>query len=309
MDGTENNSSPKFPKTPDEYIKTMDNIKTDEPLVIGLGHDWSDPISEVIDFDLDSMCIEKLQSFREKHLRIVAVEGPISAGKSTLHRRFKDRFEDQQRLFVLEEPLEHWQNTMIFDDDSQTNMNILDAFYTNPKLYAGVFQFYAMASRVAVFVKFIQQLMNDHSDGDDDTIYTVIMERSPLSDCYCFFELNYRNKLIDQAHALVYRCWFNMWVERFGLIMPDAIGYLRLEPEVCLERCQKRARDEESTITLEYMQQLHERHEEWLHDKAYHETSSGRKIPIFTMDALLPFHESDEVLDTFMDQIDEIIKK
>ncbi len=40
--------------------------------------------------------------------------------------------------------------------------------------------------------------------------------------------------------------------------------YLRARPETCLERIKTRNRPEEQSITLDYLNQLHERHEEWL---------------------------------------------
>ena len=44
----------------------------------------------------------------------------------------------------------------------------------------------------------------------------------------------------------------------------DLIIYLRTTPEKALERINVRARSEENTIPLEYIQQLHSLHEEWL---------------------------------------------
>lgn len=40
--------------------------------------------------------------------------------------------------------------------------------------------------------------------------------------------------------------------------------YLRSTPEVVYERMKARGRPEESSVTLEYLQQLHDSHERWL---------------------------------------------
>jgi deoxyadenosine/deoxycytidine kinase len=53
--------------------------------------------------------------------------------------------------------------------------------------------------------------------------------------------------------------------------------YLRAKPETCLERIRTRNRPEEQSITLDYLNQLHERHEEWL--------SSRNRTPILIVDA------------------------
>ncbi len=45
----------------------------------------------------------------------------------------------------------------------------------------------------------------------------------------------------------------------------DLIFYLRTKPETCYERLNYRGRPEEvSTVSLEYLQNLHELHESWL---------------------------------------------
>lgn len=45
----------------------------------------------------------------------------------------------------------------------------------------------------------------------------------------------------------------------------DLIFYLRTSPETCLERLKRRGRHEEvSTISLDYLKNLHDLHESWL---------------------------------------------
>lgn len=44
----------------------------------------------------------------------------------------------------------------------------------------------------------------------------------------------------------------------------DGVIYLRAQPETCFARCQKRNRSEESSISLEYLKTVHQKHEDWL---------------------------------------------
>lgn len=46
--------------------------------------------------------------------------------------------------------------------------------------------------------------------------------------------------------------------------MPDGFVYLRTDPATCLKRLQKRQRSEEGGVSLDYLQNLHEKHEAWL---------------------------------------------
>ena len=47
----------------------------------------------------------------------------------------------------------------------------------------------------------------------------------------------------------------------------SGIIYLRTAPETCYGRLQKRGRNEESSVSLDYLTSLHERHEDWLIEK------------------------------------------
>lgn len=52
---------------------------------------------------------------------------------------------------------------------------------------------------------------------------------------------------------------------------PNALTvYLRTTPEVVYERMKVRGRNEESTVSLSYLQQLHDLHENWLIKGAKH---------------------------------------
>ena len=45
----------------------------------------------------------------------------------------------------------------------------------------------------------------------------------------------------------------------------DVIFYLRTQPETCMKRLNQRGRPEEtSTISIDYLNKLHELHEQWL---------------------------------------------
>lgn len=56
--------------------------------------------------------------------------------------------------------------------------------------------------------------------------------------------------------------------------------YLRATPETCLERIKCRNRPEEQSITIDYLRQLHELHENWL-------IANTDKVstPVLTVDA------------------------
>lgn len=59
------------------------------------------------------------------------------------------------------------------------------------------------------------------------------------------------------------------------------VVYLRSTPDVVYERMKARGRPEESNVSLEYLQQLHDSHERWLmsNDEKFNE------IPVLVLDA------------------------
>ena len=49
---------------------------------------------------------------------------------------------------------------------------------------------------------------------------------------------------------------------------PAGFIYLRTSPETCYQRLKKRARSEETGISIDYLRALHQKHEDWLLHKA-----------------------------------------
>ena len=59
-------------------------------------------------------------------------------------------------------------------------------------------------------------------------------------------------------------CRFDPIVEMCQTLVPDGFIYLRAQPDTCMNRMMKRSRNEETGVGIEYLQDLHQRHEDWL---------------------------------------------
>ena len=99
---------------------------------------------------------------------------------------------------------------------------------------------------------------------EEDQSIIQFFERSVYSDRYCFAYNGYKAGLLQPVEYNLYCDWHTWMVQSFPQLELDGIVYLRSEPETCYQRLQKRARSEESSIPLSYLQSVHERHEEWL---------------------------------------------
>ena len=49
-------------------------------------------------------------------------------------------------------------------------------------------------------------------------------------------------------------------------VEPCLFIYLKTDPDICFKRLKKRSRNEEVNVSLDYLRQLHNRHEIWLNN-------------------------------------------
>lgn len=172
----------------------------------------------------------------------IIVEGNVGAGKSTFLKML------QQYLDVgfVFEPHEQWQNV-------ENTGNILEKFYEEPKRWAYTFQSYAFITRI--------RAQQEYARTAPQT--TCILERSVFSDRYCFAKNAYESGFMSELEWYLYREWF-AWLVQHYMPKPAGFIYLRVDPQVCLDRMHIRNRHEESGVSLAYLNQLHEKHEAWL---------------------------------------------
>ena len=85
-----------------------------------------------------------------------------------------------------------------------------------------------------------------------------IIERSLYSDQHIFVDMAYHDGNLTNEEYLELTNHFNSLRRQ----EPNRIIYLRTDPKICFERMKKRNRKEESGVSLEYLQKLHNYHEE-----------------------------------------------
>ena len=173
------------------------------------------------------------------------VEGNIGTGKSTFLSKIEELFPSDNQ--VIYEPVDIW--TSLEDCDGT---NILQHFYKDPKRYAYAFQSLAFISRM--------EKLNDI----DLTKKNVFIERSIWSDSNIFARNCFMQGTLSDIEYKLYKRWF-VWAENYVKINGKVkYIYLRCSPEVSLERTRIRNRKEESGIPIEYLTEIHQRHEEWV---------------------------------------------
>ena len=181
----------------------------------------------------------------------LCVEGNIGVGKTTfLQKMIGESLELQEVVEVVPEPVEKWQ------DVGEGHVNLLDLFYQDQQRYAYTFQHYVFVTRM------LQEKDSRENLGREKTLR--LLERSVFSDRMVFVRAVHEAKCMTDAELSVYDSWFSPMVEAIPSLIPDGFIYLRADPRTCLARMMGRARSEESMVSIDYLENLHQKHEDWL---------------------------------------------
>ncbi|XP_046329973.1 thymidine kinase 2, mitochondrial-like [Haliotis rufescens] len=173
----------------------------------------------------------------------ICVEGNIGSGKTTL----LDYYKDYSMTEVFQEPVHKWRDIK--------GHNALSLMYKDPARWGLTFQTYVQLIMLGI-----------HMEAQEKPI--KMMERSIFSAKYCFVDnLHNSGKMPDIEHIVLTE-WFDFIVKSQDFKV-DLIVYLQTKPETVYERIQRRQRQEEKNIPLEYLEALHKQHEDWLIHKKY----------------------------------------
>ncbi|KAG5524884.1 hypothetical protein RHGRI_031529 [Rhododendron griersonianum] len=204
-------------------------------------------IKQSVDEELKESSKPDMQPTPKKRLTF-CVEGNISVGKTTfLQRIANETLELQDLVEIVPEPINKWQ------DVGPDHFNVLDAFYAEPQRYAYTFQNYVFVTRV------MQEM---ESSGGIKPLR--LMERSVFTDRMVFVRAVHEAKWMNEMEISIYDSWFDPFVSSLPGLVPDAFVYLRASPDTCHKRMLLRKRAEEGGVTLDYLRDLHEKHESWL---------------------------------------------
>lgn len=174
---------------------------------------------------------------------IISLEGNIGVGKSTLMGVLEKEFSDIAD-FVYE-PVDEWLNIL----DENEEKNLLDIFYEDKKRWAYTFQNVAYITRMKRIL--------------DTTKNVVIMDRSLDGDYNTFTKMLREEGCLNDIEWQSYLMWYNLYRDYIGKNIKKSYVYLKCSPEVAISRIAKRNRSEEKSISIDYINKLHDSHEKW----------------------------------------------
>ena len=183
----------------------------------------------------------------------ITIEANIAAGKSTfITNNFKDSF----NCMIIPEPIEQWR--------TYHGKNLLDLYYKDPLTYGFQFQ------------ECVHETFNE-AIGRVSSATRIVTERSLLSTKKIFSPLMHTAGYLTDNQL-------NDLQTRPTVRVVGCCIYLYIEPDVALQRMKLRDRLEERTITLSYLEQIHNLHNSWLID-------SNPGFPVIVVDASRPYDD------------------
>lgn len=95
---------------------------------------------------------------------------------------------------------------------------------------------------------------------------------------------------MNEMEISIYDSWFDPVVSCLPGLIPDGFIYLRASPDTCHKRMMLRKRAEEGGVSLDYLRDLHEKHESWLFpfQSGNHGVLSVSKLPVHMDSSLHP---------------------
>ena len=182
---------------------------------------------------------------------IISIEGNIGSGKSTLVKHLRKVNVD---WIFLDEPVTEWEK--VKNDKGES---LLQLFYKDMPRWSYTFQNYAYITRMRKLIDITKKKYNKPT--------YIITERSVFTDRHVFAEMLLKDGKMTEMEMDMYLNWFNL-LHEFATI--DHVIYLRTDSTKCLERIQKRSREGESNISIEYLLSLELQHDKWInnHEKS-----------------------------------------
>lgn len=209
------------------------------------------------------------------------VEANIGSGKTTILNIIKQYF--NENINTIQEPVDEW----IRHEDSN-GQNILTKYYNDMQRWSFTFQINSLSTRLN---RFLREYIPDKAN---------IIERSIFSDGKCFSKLCLQDGNMDNLEYFHYQQILNLMINNFN-VKPDGIIYLRTDPLICQKRINNRSRKGEEGIAIDYLNKLHEVHEEWINELK----KEGQNV--LELDGNLDFESDPKIKNRLMRQIHRFI--
>lgn len=179
---------------------------------------------------------------------LISVEGNIGSGKSTLLEALQ-HLSCSKPIIIIPEDVKAW--VSFKDTEGQT---IVEHFYKNKSKFGFCFQTLVVISRIHHILSCVKQYP-DH---------IIITERSHYTDLHIFVTTLYEHGELSEIEYLTYK-QFHTLLDDLLQVKVEGIIYNHTLPSICMQRIRKRSRKGEECIPEKYIEELHSKHDVWIH--------------------------------------------
>jgi deoxyadenosine/deoxycytidine kinase len=211
---------------------------------------------------------------------IISIEGNIGSGKSTLLKILNQKLSENKGYTFIQEPVNEW--LKITDSNGE---NILSKFYSNQEKYGFAFQIMAFTTK-------LQSIKNSVNNSN-----IIMTERSVYTDKEVFAKMLHMDNKIDDIMYKIYTNMFDTFIDE--QINVKKIIYVKTSPSVCYDRVNKRKRQEENSIPLEYLRKCGEYHDDWL----------LKNNNVLVLNGNDEFENNDEIINGWLEKINLFCNK
>jgi len=213
------------------------------------------------------MAAKEKESQDQRDFTHVAIAGNIGAGKTTLTELLSKHY--------------GWEAHFEEVDDNP----YIDDFYKDMRMWSFHMQIFFLKKRFQQIIKIREEKK------------TVIQDRTIYEDAYIFAPNLHTMGLMSKRDFDNYLSLFET-IERF-VTPPDLLIYLRASIPTLVNQIQRRGREFEDSLRLDYLKKLNERYEAWIKD---YKTSKNSKVLIVDVDRY-NFADNPEDLGTIINKI------
>ncbi|KAM9516386.1 deoxyguanosine kinase, mitochondrial [Guaruba guarouba] len=230
----------------------------------------------------------------------LALEGNIAVGKSTFLKLLGATFPEWH---LVTEPVAQWQKVPARGTVQAAvgSTNLLQMMYQEPARWSYTFQTFSFMSRL--------KAMLEPLDKPETPSPVQVFERSIYSDRYVFAKHLSEAGHLQPLEWAIYQDWHSFLLRQLGpRTVLHGLLYLRATPQTCLLRLRRRARSEEQGVQLEYLQQLHAQHEQWLVEKSTEVHFADMKhAPVLVLDVEKDFEHDAAAQGGLMAQVEAFV--
>ena len=177
-------------------------------------------------------------------MKTICVDGIIGAGKTTFVEGYTNYLRSRgKKVLTVFEPVQDW-----------IDNGMLALFYKDQTRWGYTFQTMVYESRITTINSKWTEYVKDQGIPD-----YVILDRSPATD-ELFMKLLYEDGNVTDVEFGLYLKWKDLWHSSL-LIKPDRYVYINPSVSICMERLQKRGREEEVGVLEEYQNKLAVKHD------------------------------------------------